>query len=58
MMASGVRRSKHALLWAHHPAPMIIASTEERHGKINPLCRMTFIMVRDNIGKLRIVDNN
>ena len=36
MMASGVRRSKHALPCAQHPTPMTISSTEGRYGIIEP----------------------
>ena len=32
MMQLGVRRSKHALPCAQHPAPMTISSTEGRYG--------------------------
>ena len=36
MMASGVRRSKHALPCAQHLAPITILSTEGRYGTIEP----------------------
>ena len=36
VMASGVRRSKHALACAQHPAPVTILSTERRYGIIEP----------------------
>ena len=36
MMASGVRKSKHALPCAQHPAPMTISSTEGRYGITEP----------------------
>ena len=36
MMASVVRRSKHALPSAQHPTPMTILSTEGRYGIIEP----------------------
>ena len=35
-MASGVKRSKHALPGAQHPAPMTISSAEGRHGITEP----------------------
>ena len=48
MMESGVRKSKHALLYAQHPAPMTISSAGGKYGIIQPWEQCHVLLMMDS----------